>query len=267
MRFGAGPACVHVDVVDRVATLTLDDVARKNAMTEALGDALQQAVAHVKGDTDVRAVVVTGAGGAFSAGGDLAMLEHLRTLPFEQARAHMLGFYGRYLSLLDLEVPTIAAVVGPAIGAGLCVAVACDLVVVATDAKLAFNFVSLGLHPGMGATYFVPRKVGVQRAHELLLTGRRFDGAEAARIGLAIDAVDVSADPDAVLARARALAATIASQGPQSVRALKKSLGVDDHAALQAALEREALAQAHSYANPELGTGLRAIAEKRPPEF
>jgi enoyl-CoA hydratase/carnithine racemase len=259
----AGGPQVLVDVDDAgVATLTLDDAPRKNAMTEALGDAFAGAVARVSGDARVRAVVVTGAGGAFSAGGDLAMLEHLRTVSFDAARAHMLAFYARYLSILDVTVPTIAAVAGPAIGAGLCVACACDLVVVGRTSKLAFNFTSLGLHPGMGATYFVPRRVGAQRAAELLFTGRRFDGEEAACIGLALDVVD---DAD-VLSRARTLAAGIAAQGPLAVRDLKASLGVD-RAALQAALEREAFAQARSYASDDLKEGLAAARERRTPRF
>jgi enoyl-CoA hydratase/carnithine racemase len=260
-------ATVHVDVardgeLAGVATLTLDDAPRKNALTEALGDRFREAVAALRADDSIRAVVVTGADGAFSAGGDLAMLEHLRTVSFDAARAHMLAFYARYLSLLDLEVPTIAAVRGPAIGAGLCVACACDLVVVAHDSKLAFNFTSLGLHPGMGATALVPRKVGAQRAAELLFTGRRFDGAEALRIGLAVDAVDDTQ----VLPRARALATAIARQGPLAVRDLKKNLGVD-RVALHAALEREADAQARSYASADLAEGLAAARERRGPRF
>jgi enoyl-CoA hydratase/carnithine racemase len=263
----AGDGLVHVDLVRDgdhagVATVTLDDAARRNALTEALGDRLREAVAALCADAAVRAVVVTGAGDAFSAGGDLAMLEHLRTVPFAAAKAHMLAFYARYLSLLDLPVPTIAAVRGPAIGAGLCVACACDLVVVAADSKLAFNFTSLGLHPGMGATLLVPRKVGAQRAAELLFTGRRFDGLEAARIGLAVDAVDA----DDVLPRARALAAQIARQGPLAVRDLKRNLAVD-RVALGEALEREAAAQAASYGSADLAEGLAAARERRAPRF
>lgn len=250
-------------VVDRhVATLVLNDEPRKNVMTEALGDALAMAVAGLRQREDVRAVVVTGAGAAFSGGGDLAMLERLRQSSFSQARAHMLAFYARYLSLLDVEVPTIAAIRGPAIGAGLCVACACDLVVVADDATLAFNFVGLGLHPGMGATVLVERKVGAQRAAELLLTGRRFRGAEAASIGLAVEAVPA----DDVVTRAQAMAASIAANGTAAVRELKRNLGVDRDR-LQAALEREAAAQARSYASAELAEGLAAARERRPARF
>lgn len=255
-------ATVGLSIREGVAVLTLDDVARKNAMSVELGDALQTRVAELLGRRDVRAVVLTGAGGAFSAGGDLAMLERLRQSSFEDARRHMLAFYARYLSLLELPVPVVAAVEGPAIGAGLCVALACDLVVVGEDSKLALNFVQLGLHPGMGATWLVPRRVGAERAAELLLTGRRFDGREAQAMGLVLEAV-----PQAqVLPRAVALAGTLAANAPLAVRALKRNLGVD-RAALQAALEREALAQAESYGSADLGEGLAAAAERRAARF
>jgi enoyl-CoA hydratase/carnithine racemase len=253
---------VHVDVEGGVAVLTLDDAGKKNALTEAMGDAFAAAVDRVRAEPVVRAVVVTGAGDAFSTGGDLAMLERLCTVSFDEAKAHMLAFYARYLSILDVGVPVIAAVSGSAIGAGLCVACACDVVVIGRSSRLAFNFTSLGLHPGMGSTFFLPRRVGAQRAAELLFTGRRFDGVEAGQMGLAADVV---AD-DAVLGHARALAARIAQQGPLAVRLLKQNLAVD-RAALQVALDREATAQAHSYASVELKEGLAAARERRPPRF
>ncbi len=253
---------VDVEAKTGVATLTLHDPARRNAMTEALGDAVVDAVARVRAEPGVRAVVVTGAGGTFSAGGDLAMLEHLRTVPFADARTHMLAFYARYLSILDIDVPVVAAVEGAAMGAGLCVACACDLVVVGRGSKLAFNFTTLGLHPGMGATYFLPRRVGAERAADLLFSGRRFDGDEAARLGLTLAVVD---DGQA-LTEAKARATTYAAQGTLAVRALKRSLGID-RAQLQQALDREATAQAHSYASAELAEGLAAARERRAPRF
>lgn len=256
------PVSVHLSVEGHVARLTLDDAARKNAMSPELGDALGARVREVQSRSDIRAVVLTGAGGAFSAGGDLGMLERQRQASFEDARQFMLSFYGRYLSLLDVGVPTIAAVEGPAIGAGLCVALACDLVIVGEDSKLALNFVQLGLHPGMGATYLLPRKVGAQRAAELLLTGRRFDGKEAAAMGLALEAVP----REQALSRATALASAIAANAPLAVKALTRALGVDREA-LGRALDFEARAQAESYGSADLGEGLAAAAQKRSPMF
>ena len=260
------PPRVHVEPHPHgVVLLTLDDERRKNVMTPELGDAFATAISALRADTRsgvVRAVVVTGAGGAFSSGGDLAMLERLRTLSFTESHDFMLGFYRRYLSVLDVAVPTVAAVRGPAIGAGLAFALACDLVVLAEDAKLAANFVSLGLHPGMGATYLLPARCGAERARELLLTGRRFDGTEAVRMGLGLTAV-----PDnEVLPRALALATAIATNGPLAVRATKQSLAVD-RVALDRALAREAFAQAESYTSAELREGLAAAKERRSPKW
>jgi len=248
-----------------VVIVTLDDERRKNVMTPQLGDALYEALTSLHDGArtgDVRAVILTGAGGSFSSGGDLAMLDGLRSLPFTETHAFMLRFYRRYLSILDVPVPTIAAVRGPAIGAGLALALACDIALFAEDAKLASNFVALGLHPGMGTTHLLPMRCGAERAKELILTGRRFDGVEAVRMGLGLESA-----PDAeVLPRALALATSMAKNGPLAVRQTKRSLAID-RAALDRALEREAFAQAESYASAELGEGLAAARAKRPPSW
>ena len=253
---------VRTVVRDAVATLILDDERRKNAMSPELGDALAEAVANLRSRRDVRAVVLTGAGDAFSAGGDLAMLERLRKVSPEESKAYMLGFYARYLSILDLSVPTVAAIRGPAIGAGLAVALACDLLVCDEDAKLASNFAKLGLYPGMGTTYFLERRVGALRAAELVLTGRRFSGRDALAWGMANAAVP-SAE---VLPCAEALASDVAASSPVTVRALKRAFSVD-RKALDAALEREASCQSVSYGSDDLAEGLAAARERRLPRF
>lgn len=253
---------LDVQLDGHVATLVFNDTARKNAMTPELGAALRDAVAELRGNDTVRAVVLTGAGGAFSAGGDLRMLAQLRASSRDESRAFMREFYARYLSILDLEVPTIAAVEGPAIGAGLCVALACDLCIVDEESKLALNFVQLGLHPGMGATYLAPRRLGAQRAAEILLTGRRFNGREAVELGMALRAVSA----DRVRDEALALARSIADNAPLAVRGLKRALGVDRDA-LERALAHEAEEQSKSYASGDLREGLQAAAERRRPMF
>lgn len=245
-----------------VATLVFSDTARKNAMSPELGDALAAAVVRLRADAGVRAVVLTGAGGAFSAGGDLRMLERLRSSSRDETRAFMREFYRKYLSILDLEVPIVAAVEGPAIGAGLCVALACDVCIVDEDAKLALNFAALGLHPGMGATYLVPHRTSAQRAVDLLGSGRRFDGREAAAMGLALRAVPTAR----VREEAQAYAATLAGNAPLVVRALKRRLAVD-RVALDAALEHEAQQQSLSYASADFGEGLAAAGARRAPRF
>ncbi len=245
-----------------VAVLTLDDRARKNAMTVALGDALRARIDALRGEAWVRAVVLHGAGGTFSGGGDLAMLERLRSMPPAESERFMLDFYARYLSVTTLGVPTIAAIEGAAIGAGLAVAMACDLAIVDEDAKLALNFAQLGLHPGMGSTYLAPLRAGAMRGAELLYTGRRFDGREAVRLGLALEALPAAE----VLPRALGLARSIAKNAPLAVAGVKRGLAIDP-AALARALAHEAREQAVSYASADLAEGLRAAAERRAATF
>jgi len=246
---------IQVSTDGDVATLTLDDPTRKNAMSEAMADAFQAGVESLRA-TSIRAVIITGSGTAFSGGGDLSMLQRLTTLSAAEAERFMLDYYQRFLCVRELSVPVVAAVNGAAVGAGLCLALACDMMIVATDAKLALNFVRLGLHPGMGATHYAPLRFGAPRAMELLCTGRFFSW------GGALEAPGASQ----VLARATAIAHEIASSGPVSTRALTASLRAAD-AGLPAALAREAVAQAASYGSAELQVGLLAAREKRAAQF
>ena len=171
--------------------VTFTDPDRRNAMTAEMGADLAAALAGLTGRDDVRAVVLTGAGSAFSGGGDLALLadKAARAKAGEDQTASMREFYEVFLSVVRAPFPVLAAVNGHAIGAGACVAVACDLAVVAREAKIGFNFVRLGIHPGMGGSWTLPRLVGPQRAAELLYTGRLFTGVEAADYGLALEAL------------------------------------------------------------------------------
>jgi enoyl-CoA hydratase len=251
---------------DGVAVLTLDDPERRNAMTADMGDALTRRCDELREDTELRAVVLTGTPPAFSAGGDLGMLEDLA----ERTRAEgldasgfMLDFYRRFLAVRSLPVPVVAAINGHAIGAGLCVALACDLRLVADEAKVGLNFAQLGLHPGMGGTWFLPRLLGAQRAAAWLYTGALVDGATAATQGLALRSLP-AAD---VLDGALALAADIAAASPVVVRQLKETLAEVEQRDLGAALDREATAQAVSYGTEDLREGLTAARERRTPDF
>lgn len=251
---------------DGVAVLTFDDPDRRNAMTAAMGDELAARVTELAGDAALRAVVVTGAPPAFSAGGDLDMLEDLARRAREDAfdaAPFMTSFYRRFLSIAELPVPVVAAVNGHAIGAGLCVALAADLRIVADDAKVGLNFAQLGLHPGMGGTWFLPRLLGPERAAAWLYTGGLTDGATAAAQGLALEAVG----RDEVLPRAFALAHRIAAASPVVVRQLKRTLAASPQVDLTTALRTEAAAQAVSYGSADLAEGLEAARERRAPSF
>ncbi len=254
-----------------VAVLTLNDPERRNAMTEAMGRALADAVRGLAADASVRAALLTGAGRAFSAGGDLDMIESKARAGVAQPggdvrethRRFMREFYGLFLGVRELPCPTIAAIQGAALGAGLCVALACDLRIAARDAKLGLNFTRLGIHPGMGATWTLPRLVGPARAAEILFTGRIFDGAEAERIGLVNRAVPGAEVRSAALELAREVAAA----APLAVRGAKRSLARSPSASLAEQLETEAAAQALDYESRDLLEGLAAARERREPRF
>jgi enoyl-CoA hydratase len=248
-----------------VAVVVLDDPDRRNAMTVEMGEALRSTTEELGADEQVRAVVLTGEPPAFSAGGDLAMLEDYARRTREEgfdATESMRSFYARFLSVRDLPVPVIAAVNGHAVGAGLCVALACDLRIVADDAKVGLNFSRLGLHPGMGGSWLLPQAVGTQRAAELLYTGRLVTGDQAASWGLALESLPA----DEVLARGVALASEIAAAAPQVVRQLKETLSIPA-ATLDEALGREARCQAVNYGTEDLVEGLAAGRERRAPRF
>jgi enoyl-CoA hydratase len=258
---------VQLDRLDGgIVVLTLDDPDRRNAMTASMGDALESRCHELADDDDLRAVVVTGTPPAFSAGGDLAMLEDLaertRSDGFD-ASATMERFYRRFLAIRTLPVPVVAAINGHAVGAGLCVALAADLRIVAEEAKVGLNFARLGLHPGMGGSWFLPRILGAQRAAAWLYTGALVTGTDAAAQGLALEAVP----GEQVLDRALAVATDIAASSPVVVRQLKRTLADTERRDLDEALSHEAHAQAISYGTTDLQVGLRAARERRAPTF
>jgi enoyl-CoA hydratase len=261
------PGPLRVDrPVEGVVLLTLDLPERRNAMTEELTDAWREAVAEVAADRTVRAVVVTGAGKAFCAGGDLSWLGSGDggdggPSPI-RLRDRMLPFYRTWLSIRELEVPTIAALNGAAIGAGLCLALGCDLRYATPEAKLAMPFTALGMHPGMAATYLLPEAVGLPRAREMFFTGRVFTGAEAAGIGLVNDVFPA----ERLLEEVLAVATRIAGTAPIATRLTKRAMQHGPRSFVEA-LEWEALAQPVTLASADLREGLQAQGERRPPVF
>jgi enoyl-CoA hydratase/carnithine racemase len=248
---------------DGVVILTLSLPQRRNAMTAELTSAWSSTIADLRDDRSVRAVVVTGEGTAFCAGGDLSWIGESPDLTVDSIRDRMLPFYRTWLSIRDLEAPSIAAVNGHAIGAGLCLALACDLRYAARGAKLSAPFTQLGMHAGMAATWLLPEAVGVTRARELLLTGRALDADEAERIGL----VNGVYDADALLDETLKVASRIAGAAPIATRLTKAGLRTGGHASMEDALQYEALAQPVTFATDDLREGLAATREKRKPEF
>ncbi|MCA1830260.1 MAG: enoyl-CoA hydratase/isomerase family protein [Actinobacteria bacterium] len=254
------PVVLTVD--GHVATLTLNVPERRNAMTEEMTEAFPQKIAEIAANEQVRAVVVTGEGSAFCAGGDLDFL-HTGERNVVALREKMTTFYPRFLTLLDLDVPTVAAINGPAIGAGLCLALMCDMRVASEDAPMGMTFVKIGIHPGMLATALLARAVTHTWAAELFYTGRLIKGEEAVRIGL----VNRSVPKDDVVAEARSLAEEIAANGPIAVRYVKQGMKLLFREIAEKASAWEGYAQPVTMATEDVQEGLKAVRERRQGNF
>jgi enoyl-CoA hydratase len=246
-----------------VARLVLDNPAQRNAMSEAMTRSWGQAIDLIAADPEVRVVVVTGEGTAFCSGGDPRWIAGDPDASVDRLRTRMIAFYRAWLEIRRLEVPTIAAVNGPAVGAGLCLALACDLRYAAAGATFSAPFVRLGMHPGMAATYLLPNVVGDAHARDLLLTGRSVDAEEARSLGLV-----TRVHQDAEFAEAvQEIADGIAATAPVPSRYTTAALRNGGHLDLESAIQWEALAQPITLATEDLQEGVRAAREKRPPSF
>jgi len=248
---------------DGVAVLTLDLPDRRNAMTEELTAAWAEAVPRLAADAALRCVLVTGAGSTFCAGGDLSWIEQGGSLAVGALRDRMLPFYRTWLAIRDLEVPTIAALNGPAVGAGLALALACDLRYAVPDARLSVPFTSLGLHAGMATSWLLPEVAGLAVARELLLTGRTVTGAEAVTLGL----VNRTFPADTFAGDVLDVARTVATRAPLATRLTKLALAAGGPASFDAALAWESVVQPVTMTTDDLREGIRAQRERRPPHF
>ncbi|SER76205.1 Enoyl-CoA hydratase/carnithine racemase [Pedococcus cremeus] len=247
----------------RIAVVTFDLPERRNSMSTAMTASWVRLMGLLRQDADLAAVVVTGEGSAFNAGGDLSWIVSEPDAQVADLRTRMLAFYRSWLTVKQLEVPTIAAVNGHAIGAGFALALAMDVRYAAADAKLGVPFTSLGLHPGMATTWSLPDVAGHAVARDLLLTGRIVTGQEAVGLGL----VSLAAPAEEVLGHALAAAERVAAAAPVATRLTLQAVRDGGHATYERALEWEALAQAVTLATDDLHEGIAAAAEKRSPTF
>jgi 2-(1,2-epoxy-1,2-dihydrophenyl)acetyl-CoA isomerase len=248
---------------DGVRTITLDRADKLNAVNEALSASLSSAVAHAAAEDDVRVVVITGAGRAFCAGLDLSEPPSLPTAT-RVDRLDPYAWVGTWVrTIVGCEKPVIAAVNGPAAGAGFGLALACDLRVVASSARMTAGYVRRGLSPDAGVSWLLPRHVGLSRATDILLTGRDVDAAEAERIGLAAHVVPDAEFPERVREYASRLAA-----GPPIAQALtKRLLARAFDTALDAALRDELVYIKQSFQTADVAEAISAFRDKRPPSF
>jgi enoyl-CoA hydratase len=252
-----------VSLADGVALVRLDFPQRRNCMDLAMTAAWTRLLADLTREPTLRAVVLTGAGTAFSSGGDTSWIGADAELGIQALRERMLAYYRSWLAVRDLPVPVIAALNGPAVGAGAALALACDIRWASGSASMSFPFTRLAIHPGMGSTWLLREVAGNAVARDLLLTGRPVRGAELLQLGLVTRVLDVE-DFGATVA---SFATEIALTAPIAERSTLSSLRAAKIGSLHEALEAEAQAQAITMTSTDLVEGLAAARERRAPRF
>jgi 2-(1,2-epoxy-1,2-dihydrophenyl)acetyl-CoA isomerase len=253
---------------DGVLIWTLDREARLNALPDLTdGEEFAAACAGADADPSVRCVVLTGAGRAFSAGGDLTAMRDRRDL-FEGSPAEIRERYRRVVhrivrSLYDLAVPLVSAVNGPAMGLGCGIAATADIRIASERASFGVPFLKLGIIPGDGGAWRLPRDVGYARAAEMLFTGRSIDAETAERWGL----VNRVVPHDRLMDETLAVASQIAAQPPQALRMAKALMRQGRDQTFEQILELSAAMQALAHHTDDHREGVAAVLEKRPADF
>lgn len=253
----------------RVAVITLNRPDSRNAIQshedcEDLVEVFQRA----DRDPEVSVAILTGAGTAFCAGGDLKAMKARSGIgplatPADTRVNYKRGVHSVARAMHDLEIVTIAAVNGPAIGLGLDIAVLCDLRIIAQSARVASSFVKVGIVPGDGGAWVLQKAIGYSRAAEMMLTGDAYSAADVVAMGLFNKAVA----PEALLSEARALAERVASNPARAVRMTKRLLREAQHARYSDVLELSAAYQAIAHETADNLEAINAFIEKRPPRF
>jgi 2-(1,2-epoxy-1,2-dihydrophenyl)acetyl-CoA isomerase len=249
-------------LTDGLLELTLDRPEAMNSLNLALKDRLAETLYRARYDDEVRAVLITGSGRAFCAGGDLSEMDPNRTPEQARVRQHKL-LSEVILPLAKLPKPTVAAVNGHAHGAGLSLALACDVVIAGEDAPMSLGYVQRGLAADCGITYFLPRLIGMAKAKDLLFTGRRFNGSEAADLGLVARATPT----EQVLSVARETAETFARSATVALALTKKLLESATYHGLEDLVEVEAYSQAITRSTSDHAEGIAAFTERRSAVF
>lgn len=242
-----------------IAEVILSNPAQRNAMSGQMTSAWALVMEHLAGMSGLRAVLVRGEGEAFCAGGDLGWLAEGGSSSVPELTARMDAFYAAWLSVVDLPVPTVAHIEGPAIGAGAAVALACDIRWVGQRARFSVPFTRLGLHAGMGTSFLLSQAVGPAMARDLLLTGRGLDAGEMLACGAATRQVPAGQVIEQMV--------RIAGNAPVAVRLTKRGLTPAPPASLAEALRWEGVAQPVTMTTEDVQEGLRAARERRDPVF
>ena len=244
-----------------ILTFNLPD--KLNALGGEIGEELVDLLDRLPREEDLNAVVITGAGPAFSAGGD--MHAFLAASEANHERGGAIDVFSNELArkFIKVEIPLIAAINGPAVGGGFTLSLTCDLRIASEDARFGAVFARAGLSPEYGSSFFLSRIVGLTKASELILTAKIFDAKEALDIGLVNEVVPL----DQLMERARKLAQQIASLPPVSIRMAKRALRHGLEGTLSQALDYEELAETHCFSSLDHLEAVRSFLEKRAPKF
>ncbi len=258
---------LRYDQTGSIVTLTMNQPDTRNVLTgNTAVEEFVAACARINADASVRAVIVTGAGTAFSAGGNVRDMQRYfkdDIDPVKIREEYRNGIQRLPLALYNLDVPTIAAVNGHAIGAGCDLACMCDIRIASDSARFAESFVKVGIIPGDGGAWLLPRVVGMSKAAEMAFTGEAIDAREALACGL-VSQVVPSAE---LLAAANKLAQRIAVNPGNTLRMTKRLLREGQHSRLESLLEISASFQALAHKTPQHREAVMAFVEKRPPVF
>ena len=256
----------HIQVVeaDGIMTITLCRPERLNTFIGHMRRDLAEALEEAGSDRNVRVVIITGAGRAFCAGGDITFMAELMQRRDSEEFSRILGAGRRViLAIRQMTKPVIASINGPASGAGCNLALACDLRVASNTATFSQSFAKVGLHPDWGGTYFLPRLVTPNKACELFFLGEAIDAAEAMRLGI----VNQVVAPEDLEAATLQLAERLRAAPPIALAAAKHAVYLSQAAELEEMLRYETEAQMRCFESEDGREGIRAFLEKRPPRF
>jgi len=259
---------VLLDIKDRIATVTLNDPTRRNPITgNDMIAALLDTFAKVQADPDVSVMILTGADPAFCAGGDIKEMNDpnsvFRKDPLAASQCYVDGVQRLPLALYNMDVPTIAAVNGAAVGAGCDLTMMCDMRIASENAKFGEVFLNLGIIPGDAGSWFMLRRLGHQKAAELTFSGRMVEADEALELDMVLEVVP----HDKLMERARERAAVIAAKPPRAVRVAKRLMRNAERMDLPDFLNSAAAYQALMHQTEDHHEAVSAFIEKRKPKF
>jgi enoyl-CoA hydratase/carnithine racemase len=261
-----GDELIHLRIQNGIATLHFNRPDKRNALSDEVRDQLVTALETVAAEKQARALVLTGNGDAFCAGGDVAAMRKRLDVPpgevaFSGWKRQQHTHYAQSL-LHDLPIPTIAAVNGAAFGLGADIALACDFIVVSSKATFSWGYIKRGLIPDGGALYLLPRRVGLPRAKELVFSGRTVDAAESLRLGIA----DRMSSPEALLSDAQLWAAQLAEGSPVALALSKAIINKSFEQTLEGTFAEGSQAQAICYTSSEHRDSVTAFLAKSAPD-